>query len=103
MHSTSGRPSLGERRSELPRMPWPLGEPLRRLQLPIVLAPFLLTALPVVGEQRGRRGRQKQRRRLRQKRKATLVASRFVRVVYTRRSAGAHAGPRKRREATVPA
>ena len=63
-----------------------------------VATPPLLVLLLVVGEQRGR---PEQRRRVRQQRKAALVASRFVRGVHARRGAGTHADPRERREASV--
>ena len=86
MHSTSKRPSHSESCSGLSRMSWPLQ---------VVLVPFLLP----VGEQRGW---PEQRRRVGQQRKAALVASRFVRGVHACRGAGAHAGPRKRREASAP-
>ena len=59
----------------------------QRLQLLVVLVPVLLP----VGEQWGR---PEQRRRVRQQRKAELVASRFVRGVHAYRGAGTHAGPR---------
>jgi hypothetical protein len=94
MHSTSKRPSLSERCSELPRMRWPLWPPQQLQQLRVVLAPVLLP----VGEQRGR----PERRRVKQQRKAKVVASRFVPLVHACRSAGTHAGPRERREASVP-
>ena len=78
MHSTSKWTSHSERSSSLPRMWWPLS------QLRFILV--LLHALLLVGEQRGR---PEQRRRVRQKPKAALVASRFVCVVHACRSADA--------------
>src|ERR1700730_16946067 len=99
MHSAKRRPSLSERRSELPCMPgWPW--PLWRLQqLQLVLAPVLLLPVLLLGEQRGR---PKQRRWVWQPRKGEMVATRFVGNVHANRGAGAHAGPRERREASVP-
>ena len=70
MHSTSTRPSHGERSSGLPCMRWRLSR-LGRLR--IVLVPVLLSAAD-------HRRRPEQRRRVRQQRKAALVASRFIRV-----------------------
>lgn len=90
MHSTSIWPSHSERCRSLSCMPWPPW-PLQRLYgiFISVLHPILpnLPVLPVVG---------KQRRRLRQKRKASLVTNWFSDFIHARRSAGAHAGPRKR-------
>ena len=83
MHSTSERPSLGQRCSGLPRMwcpPWPL----RRLR--VVLFSVLLS----VGELRW----PEQCRQFRQRCKAPVVASRFVRDVHRRTGPGTHAGPR---------
>src|SRR5258708_4899164 len=95
MHSTSKGPSHSERGSGLPRMWWPLS----RLRVVLVLLPLLLAVLFLVGEQRGR---PEQRRRVRQQRKAEMVASRFVRVVHACRGAGTHAHPRQRRKASAP-
>ena len=81
MHSTSIWPSLSERCSGLPCMRWPLPR-LQRLR--VILALVLL--LPI-GEQRERW------RRVRQQRKAEMVASRFVRGLYACRGANTHAGP----------
>jgi len=67
---------------------WPLW-PLQQLQ--VVLVPVLL----LVGEQRGR---PEQRRRIRQQRKAEMVASWFVLGLHACRGAGTHAGPQQRRE-----
>lgn len=64
---------------------WPLQ------QLHLVFTPGLLATLPfLVGEQWSG---PEQRRRVRQKCKAEMVASRFVRVVHACRSAGTHADP----------
>jgi hypothetical protein len=93
MHSTSIWPSHSERSSGLPCMRWRRW-PLQRLQQ--LLVPVLLLA----GEQRGR---PEQRRRVRQQRKAEMVASRFVRGVHACRGAGTHADPRDRRKASAPA
>jgi hypothetical protein len=52
MHSTSRGPSLGERGSELPRMPWALRPQLRRLrwlQLSFLFIPFILFVFFVWG------------------------------------------------------
>ena len=78
---------------------WPLWPLQRSQQLQRLRAVVLVPVLLLVGEQRGR---PEQRRRVRQKRKAKLVASRFVRGVHACRSAGTHADPRKCREASVP-
>lgn len=78
MHNTSRRPSLSERCGELPCMPWQLGSP--RLQLQFVFVAVLL--LPILLVAREQRGRPEQRRRVRQSRKAEMVASRFVRDVH---------------------
>ena len=87
MHSTSIWTSLSERCSGLPCMRWPRW-PLQRLQrLLVIFAPVLLLS---VGEQRGRR---KQWRRVRQQRKAEMVASRFVRDLHACRGANTHAVP----------
>jgi hypothetical protein len=71
MYSTDTWPSLSERESGLPCMWWPLS----RLRAILVLLSVLLSVLLAVGEQRGR---PEQCRRVRQQRKAALVASRFV-------------------------
>lgn len=84
MHSTSIWPSLSKCCSGLPCVP----RPLRRLQwLRVVLVPVLL--LPV-GHQRERT---EQWRRVRQQRKAEVVATRFVCGVHACRGAGTHASP----------
>lgn len=77
MHSTSRRPSLSPGCGELPCVPWQLGSP--RLQLQFVLVAVLL--LPILLVDREQRGRP-ERRRVRQSRKAQMVASRFVRDVH---------------------
>src|SRR5438876_3007341 len=92
MHSTSTWPSHSERGSGLPCMRWPL-QRLRRLR--VVLVPVLLPA----AEQRRR---PEQCRRVRQQRKAELVASRFVRGVHACRGSGTYAGPPQRRETERP-
>ena len=74
MHSTSIWPSHSERSSGLPCMRWQFW-PLQQLRRVRVVLPVLL----LVGEQRGRK---EQCRRVRQQRKAALVASRFVRGVH---------------------
>ena len=66
-------------------MSWPLS----RLRVVFVSVVFVSVLLPA-SEQRGQR---KPWRRVRQQRKAALVARRFVRGVYACRGAGAHAGP----------
>jgi hypothetical protein len=96
MHSTSIWPPLSERCSGLPCMWWPLWPLYRLQQLRVVLAPVLF----LVGE---RWGRPEQRRRVRQQRKAKLVASRFVPVVHACRSAGTHTGPPQRRKPSAAA
>src|SRR5687767_3007708 len=97
MHSTSTGPSLRECGSGLPGLSWQLSG----LPVVLVLLPFLLLfVFPVLLLVRGRR---EQRRRVRQRRKAEVVASRFVRGVHACRGAGAHADPRKRREASTRA
>jgi hypothetical protein len=65
---------------------------------PVLLAPVLLA--PVLREQQ--RGRP-ERRQVQPQHKATLVGSRFVSILHACRGAGAHADPRKLREASVPA
>ena len=86
MHGTSIWPSHIECRGGLPCVRWP--QPLQRVQrLRVVHVPVLL--LP--GRQQ--RGRPQQQRRVRQKRKAALVASWFVRVLHARPSAVTHANP----------
>src|SRR5438128_7677058 len=72
MHSSSTGPSDSERSSGLPCMRWPL-QGLRRLWV------VLLSVPPPVGEQPG--WCPEQRRRVRQQRKAKMVASRFGRGV----------------------
>jgi hypothetical protein len=72
MYSTGIWPSLSERCSGLPSMRWPLS---RLRWLHVVLVPVFLP----VGEQWGR---PEQLRRVRQQRKAEMVASRFVRGVH---------------------
>jgi protein-S-isoprenylcysteine O-methyltransferase Ste14 len=99
MHSTSTGPSNSERCRELPSMRWPLSR-IRILVLLAVLFTVLLAVLFTVGDQQQRR---EQWRRVQQERKTELVASGFVRFVHACRGAGAHAGPRKRREASAPA
>ena len=71
-------------------MSWPLS----RLQIVFVSVLFVPVLLPAAEQRR----RAEQWRRVRQKRKAELVASRIVRVVHAYRSAGTHAGPPQRRE-----
>jgi hypothetical protein len=83
MHSSSTGPSDSERSSGLPCMRWPL-QGLRRLWV------VLLSVPPAVGEQPG--WCPEQRRRVRQQRKAKMVASRFGRGVHTCRGAGTQAG-----------
>lgn len=86
MYSTSKWPSLSERGSGLPCMSrWRLW-PLQRLWVVFVL---LVAVILLVGE---RRGRPKQRRWVRQPRKAEMVAIRFVRDLHAYRGAGAYAG-----------
>src|SRR5437762_2055540 len=74
MHSSSTGPSDSEQSSGLPCMRWPL-QGLRRLWV------VLLSVPPPVGEQPG--WCPEQRRRVRQQRKAKMVASRFGRGVHT--------------------
>ncbi len=74
MHSTSIWPSHSERCSGLPSMWWPLSR-LRRLLVSVL---FVSVLLPAAEQWR----REQQRRRVRQKRKAEMVASRFV-LLYT--------------------
>ena len=75
MYSTGIWPSLGERSSGLPCMPWPLWRRLQQLQLHVVLVAVLLH----VWEQWWRSDK---RRRVWQQWKAEMVASRFVRRVH---------------------
>ncbi len=93
MHSSSTGPPHGEWGSGLPRMRWPFSR-LRRLR--VVPDPILL---PVLEQWKRRR----ERWRIRQQRKAALVASRFVRGIHACRGANANANPRERGEASTPA
>jgi hypothetical protein len=75
MYSTGIWPSLSERSSGLPCMRWPPWRLPRLRWQHVVLVPVLL---PVDEHW----GRPEQRRRVRQQRKAEMVASRFVRGVH---------------------
>jgi len=74
--------------------PWTL-QRLQQLQLVFISVVFHSVLLPAA-KQREQREQREQRQRFRQKRKATLVASRFSDVIHARGSAGTHTGPRKR-------
>jgi hypothetical protein len=93
MHSTSIWPSHSKRRRGLPRVSWSLS----RLRIVFVL--FVSILLPAA-EHRQKRWRW---RRIRQQRKAALVASRFDLGIYDYRGARTHAKLRDRLEASVSA
>ena len=88
MHSTSTRPSLGERCSRLSSMPWPF----QRLQIVFVSA-LLLHA--------GERPHQSQQFR-QQQCEAEVVTTRFLRGLHACRGAGTNADPQQGREPSAP-
>lgn len=97
MHSTGTGPSHSKWSSGLPGMRWRWPRLRRLWRVRVLLVPVLL--LPD-GDQREQ---PEQWRRVRQQRKAEVVATRFVRGVYSRPGAGAHAGPQQYRKSSEAA
>ena len=87
MHSSSGRPSVGECRSELPCMPRALRSQQRLQQLWIILAPFLR-----FDTDQFRHSERRVRFHWRQL-QAALVASGVAANLHARSSYGAYANP----------
>lgn len=94
MHSTGAGPSHSERGSGLPRMWWPLS----RIQVVLVLLPILL--VPVLLDVRGQWRRSEQCQRVRQQRKAPVVAGKFVSGIHACPGGRAHACSQQCRESS---